>query len=62
MLKLGGSKYWKEVLKQMIGDIYIRIEFFKKYFQLLIDFLMNENKGDVGWVKVGINWEWVQFK
>lgn len=59
MLKLGGStsKHWKEALKQMTGDTYIRTEPFKKYFQPLIDFLMNENKGDVGWAKAGINWE-----
>lgn len=56
MLKLGGSKHWKEALKQMTGDTNIRTEPFKKYFQPLIDFLMNENKGDVGWAKAGINW------
>lgn len=57
MLKLGGSKHWKEALKQMTGDTNIRTEPFKKYFKPLIDFLMNENKGDVGWAKAGINWE-----
>lgn len=57
MLKLGSSKHWKEALKQMTGDINIRTEPFKKYFQPLTDFLMKENKGDVGWAKARINWK-----
>ncbi|XP_061197639.1 angiotensin-converting enzyme-like [Saccostrea echinata] len=57
MLKLGGSKHWKEALQQMTGKSKIDTEPFKKYFQPLTDFLKKENKGEVGWAKANINWK-----
>lgn len=59
VLKLGSSRPWQEVLKEMTGQSNISSKSFLSYFKLLLNWLVNENvKQDIlGWPDYSCSFE-----
>lgn len=60
VLKLGSSRPWQEVLKEMTGQSNISAKSFMSYFKPLLHWLVNENvkQGDIlGWPDYSCSFE-----